>query len=420
MTCRLFVFSLTLATLAPTLVAQSASVTVTLRWIYAWPASYDQDGDGYARHNAHRDDRVGFLVDERYPLVCPPGHVLKRGDLNDNDAAIHPRQPERRGNGLDDDCDGRIDEAEPCYHPAGYGNATDSFTMRLRINDPAVEAVWDQGQGSGDPRSATRLDCTVEYQPLDHTSSLTSIGRQEVVALWRAAGNAWVELGVGGLSPGTVYRARATFLRSVRNGTVWTSTSIGSSSDWYYTTTTQGSRLGGVRTALVLSGLYEFWLSEHLGAVGHLGWAAVNGTRYGAAANEWWCGDFYSTLATGLLAGMTHQKGTFGIRDYFDQERYAAWHLVAGSSWPGQLRRGDFLALDTNGDGEINHTAMFLAVDGATGLLWTLEGNTAGISESPALTSGYEQRLGCNEVFVQARPASWVVGYGCLTEPMLF
>ena len=38
----------------------------------------------------------------------------------------------------------------------------------------------------------------------------------------------------------------------------------------------------------------------------------------------------------------------------------------------------DTVVLDTNGDGAINHSAMFLAYDSATGDLITLDGNTNG------------------------------------------
>lgn len=45
--------------------------------------------------------------------VAPSGHAVRGGDCDDDDDAIHPGAVERC-NGLDDDCDGGIDEGSAC------------------------------------------------------------------------------------------------------------------------------------------------------------------------------------------------------------------------------------------------------------------------------------------------------------------
>lgn len=400
--------------------AQSATAYVELIRISAWPSAvYDQDGDGYAAQSADRADRVTLWVDSRHPLSCLPGFVVKRGDRDDGNAAIHPRQLEVPGNGRDDDCDDRTDEPEPCYFEGGLGNTTSGFSLRVRVNDPQVSSTWSDGQGSGGP-SAVRLDYAIEYQALRESSgAAASTVLRPVANLWSLYGGTWVEVGLSGLAAGTVYRARLQFYRSTRAGSgTWTSTVLGAVSDWYYTTTHNDSLVGMARSTLLLQGFYEYWLSEHLGAVGYQGSWAVDGTRYGTYEGDSWCTDFYSTLTTGLLSGMTHEVGTLGIRDYFQQPAFAAWCEVgSNTTWLDELRRGDFLALDTGGDGDINHTAMFLGYDAGSDLIWTLEGNTSGVTDGAS--GGWEDRLGANEVFVKQRTPDLVVGYGRIVASML-
>jgi hypothetical protein len=79
--------------------------------------------------------------------------------------------------------------------------------------------------------------------------------------------------------------------------------------------------------------------------------------------------------------------------------------------------RGDFVALDTNGDGDRNHSAMILAHDISTGILWTLDGNTSGTSDWTY--SGYEARRGGSEVFIRDRDPDEVTGWGYVKSSLL-
>lgn len=59
----------------------------------------DSDGDGYGTFSS--------VYQNCTPI---PGYVALYGDCNDANASIHPNAPEICGNGLDDDCDGQVDE----------------------------------------------------------------------------------------------------------------------------------------------------------------------------------------------------------------------------------------------------------------------------------------------------------------------
>jgi hypothetical protein len=76
----------------------------------------DADGDGYGNATVTTE-----------ACEAPSGYVATAGDCNDNDAAVHPGATEMC-NGIDDDCDGQVDEGvqQTFYQDAdgdGYGNA---------------------------------------------------------------------------------------------------------------------------------------------------------------------------------------------------------------------------------------------------------------------------------------------------------
>jgi hypothetical protein len=60
----------------------------------------DSDNDGYGTSNV-----------TMYACTAPPGFTAAGGDCNDADPAVHPGAMELCSNGIDDDCDGLIDES---------------------------------------------------------------------------------------------------------------------------------------------------------------------------------------------------------------------------------------------------------------------------------------------------------------------
>ena len=59
----------------------------------------DLDGDGYGNPNKTRED-----------CEQPAGYVSDNTDCDDSDSEVNPGQEEVPGNGIDDNCDGEIDE----------------------------------------------------------------------------------------------------------------------------------------------------------------------------------------------------------------------------------------------------------------------------------------------------------------------
>jgi hypothetical protein len=93
------------------------------------------------------------------------------------------------------------------------------------------------------------------------------------------------------------------------------------------------------------------------------------------------------------------------MRDYF--EDYDSFY--AASEIPARAAPGDYLYLDTNEDGTVNHSAMYLAYDTSVvpARVWSLEGNSG------------------NEVRVRTRNTDWntatpvFLSHGYITNSML-
>jgi Tol biopolymer transport system component len=115
----------------------------------------DRDGDGFGNPNA----RV-------YEMAPRPGYVLDDTDCEDRDPAVHGGAIERY-NGVDDDCDGEIDEGfvgtacsalanslscEPLIVGRGAASATGSTSFEIAVeslrNDTLGFLVWSRGSAS--------------------------------------------------------------------------------------------------------------------------------------------------------------------------------------------------------------------------------------------------------------------------------
>ena len=87
---------------------------------YTWYR--DADVDGYGTSGTTTTSTTN---------AAPSGYVSNAGDCNDLSAAISPADTEVASNGVDDDCDGSVDENTTWYRDSdgdGYGNASSTTT----------------------------------------------------------------------------------------------------------------------------------------------------------------------------------------------------------------------------------------------------------------------------------------------------
>jgi hypothetical protein len=393
--------SLTAALLAIPAAGQAKTYTVTC---YLQGPSGDADYDGYA---APGSPSVTLTVEREDRLSCPDGYVRRDDDCDDTDASIHPRRAEIGRNGIDDNCNGQVDETEPIYYANGNANTTSSFTLRARVNDSNII------------QHASNLYVQVVLNPLDSSTVVTARPRTKVYGL--SAANPYVNVVVGNLAPNRVFRAKLRFYRllqlappgelektssvggsayAVKTGTASTTYTlaksffikVGEDSLWYYTTTDGTSSWSQMRTAILLKALREVEESR-LGKVGYWGTSAENGTRYGGNMGDKWCSEFY----------------VWGVDDYLtlpwdtsDELKYAFSKKGAYyTDVEGEARRADWLHMS-------GHSAMFLALDTAVlpRIIWSVDGNVGG--------------HGNNEVMVVQRQVTEYLGVGHLQQSMWY
>ena len=117
------------------------NLTITNSTVYY----QDQDFDGYGNANSTTNSCNGV----------PVGYVAISGDCNDNNANINPGATEICGNGIDDNCNGNIDEGCACINPpttfAGADTAIcagSNIQLYGSIGGGASNAIWTTS-GSG-------------------------------------------------------------------------------------------------------------------------------------------------------------------------------------------------------------------------------------------------------------------------------
>lgn len=376
-------------------------------------ATYDQDNDGYADMWAHSSNRVSLSVSDAERLNCPAGYVKSRGDCNDNDSSVHPRQHEVYGNSKDDNCNGLVDESQLRYLPNGIANTSAGFSMKLYVKDAAAVTAYRSPLYS--------LSYSIEYQKLSDTAHTYSTPIQSVTTFSDYGPHSRFDVRLNGLDASTMYRARVQLYRTMRAQYIdmrgrrypvsARNYALGDVSQWYYTSTDGDSKLERERTDVVLRGLYEYYINEHQSLTGYRGLSYLDGTRYGGDVGELWCSEFYSWAVDTQALIMGHRSNITSVLNFFNF--YAGNVSNPSSSRLQKAQRGDYLALDTSGNGSKNHSAMYLAYDKATGEMWTLEGNTSGVNQV-----GYESRRAGNETVVKTRDTSIVHNLGVLKSSM--
>ncbi|MBK8979002.1 MAG: putative metal-binding motif-containing protein [Planctomycetes bacterium] len=355
-------------------------------WTIRWVQGYDLDEDGYAAAGAPTSALVSLVVPAATKLAPPAGYVTKSGDLDDHDPDVHPRRPEILGNGIDDDCDGAVDETE--FHRLASGDRTTTgFTMRVRINDREILDVY-----TATGFVIERLTYRIEYQNLNASSgAVLQTGRRDVSGMTVYPSQAELLATLDGLTPRNVYRARVVFFATRRFTTGFeTHRQVGDPSEWYYQCTDATNEMAADRAWIVSRALYSEFAAEQLGLLGYHGTAYPDGTAFGADVGEPWCTEFYSGCADERFSmGHRHYIGDFdpppvplnsgAITHYFlGFGELTTVDAGNRASVLASLLPGDYVALDTTGDGNANHSAMVLAYEPTDDRVWTVEGNTGG------------------------------------------
>lgn len=376
-------FAAVLGVLAPGVAHAEDKVDIT-----CYPAWADFDGDNYALDGV---SGVTLQRSESQRYTCPSGYVPSGGDCDDNDASIHPNRAEIAFNSVDDDCDGDADNTEYLYFENGIGNGDTSFYIAPKINDFNVAFLAVYG-------ADVYADIRWRSHEENGSSANQTTGKIPISVFQYATpeyGTFWTTVvPLTGLTRATAYRAQVRFYVK-QNGSYQR---LNFYNNRVYNTVTYDSQsaAGGARTLIALSALKQS-NEQELGRVGWNGTVDVNGTRYGAGANEAWCTEFYAWNARNQLDGIVNVSNTTGMRNFFGSD----YHAGHSASDLDAARPGDWLGMDTNDDGKKNHSGVFLA-HRKDGKVVSVDGNTGG-----------------HRVRIKTRDPDAVVGRGTVTSRLL-
>jgi hypothetical protein len=112
----------------------------------AWYA--DNDGDGY-----------GNALDHQLSCRQPSGRVSDARDCDDNDASIHPEASES-DDGVDNDCDGRVDEGDDGGSGTGTGSGDPVSYGEIDLSTASDWWTGDRGGAAAGGAVAGGLDFT--------------------------------------------------------------------------------------------------------------------------------------------------------------------------------------------------------------------------------------------------------------------
>ncbi|MBI2472949.1 putative metal-binding motif-containing protein [Candidatus Uhrbacteria bacterium] len=115
----------------------------------------DVDGDGY-----------GITTDTKTATSQPSGYINKYGDCADSNATIHPGAVEVTTNGVDDDCDGTIDEGTEAKVEVNY-----STKNTYQLNAQVFTAASQLGNEWYETASVTSANAvSVEFTTAEYGS----------------------------------------------------------------------------------------------------------------------------------------------------------------------------------------------------------------------------------------------------------
>lgn len=360
-----------------------ASLNSQAKTMVCYHPDDDRDGDGYAQLGA-RTHEVGARETR---LRCPGTWIDFGGDCNDYNAAVHPRRSEVPANNQDDNCNVLIDEPEYVYVTSLLQNSAGAIRIHVHLNDHYTRDLAKTGF----------LWVNVKYFRLYKSNVVGTTYTLPPQSVSENGNDIIVEL--RGLEPATVYAARVHLFRfrpatftvediriPKRNiNFAWEDPVGDVDMVRFYSMTDSSEPNLHRRYLMVMKALMEYQASAR-GEVGYTGSIARDGTRYQAELDRKWCSEFYVWNAKSQVAGIAGIDNWEDLREFF-----SGHHALYGASGIPTALPGDYLSLDSDNDGDINHSAMFLAYDGSgsSAGVWTLEGNRR------------------NAVDIQSRPGNW-------------
>lgn len=404
----------------------------------------DNDGDGYYASGAAKTswtwydwpaatDACGSRAEERFAFDC-----------DDSDASVHPRRRELN-NGIDDNCNGKVDE--PTFNwPSGvstYYNPSDtSLGIYVYVKD---DDVLDRGDSHGD------LVAKWSYRSIDDPTWSTTYQSAATIS----SSSTGKKFTLTGLDAGTVYA----FKVQLGTGSGSSFQPIDEESDQYFSMTSDvGSDLGAdVRTDIVVSALRNFYRSN-AGFIGYEGTTTVDGTSnssgssgYGTARGgtnsglEQWCTEAYVGHTEDFVDGAAYNYTipTNGYGSFTNINTLANnWFDASGAPWEGTAYAGtacDSCSANTEAWAQFvlvysaqpgdwvhlnGHSTMLLGYDSTNEQYWVVDGNGSfptsdmGALTDPAADGSDSWQMASNVISVRAFPKSSVAGVGLLVPDM--